>query len=360
MAEIDEEAAERMLRNARLMLGIALLAALISVPALFAAKAGLFMVCWVASFLGGLGGVRDAARGSRGNVPMMYLSLVLVFVPGVNIVPLAYYLWRATKALSGDLEAAEPEAPAAARPARPASATPRPGVASAPRAAPAQRPVPGAATPAQARARLLTAIASVRLAGVDLQGADGPMLRVSIPNAPPGTEGSAPVMRATQGVFGVSYLIDQGDHYAHANVDELRGSGLTLDALHMVGVKNLARLVNGKPGLQVLPQADGVFGLVMGGQFEASLVLVDALWDEALRKHYKTAPVVTMPARDMLAFCDEGSAAGIEGLRAMAERIRTGGEGFMTDKLYVRKEGRWQELQAGKPGGDLPPLEFPR
>jgi hypothetical protein len=190
-----------------------------------------------------------------------------------------------------------------------------------------------------------------------LKGPDGP-LQVSVSNAPPGSEGSIPVMRGTQGTFAVSYLIDQGSDYAYANAGELQASGLSLDALHMVGVKNLARQVNAKPGLQVVPQPDGVFGLVMGGQFEASLVLVDALWDETLRKHYKTAPVITMPARDMLAFCDEGSGAGIAGLRAIAERIRSAGEGFMTDKLFVRRDGKWQEFAGGAARADLPPLEF--
>jgi hypothetical protein len=340
---------EKLLRNARMLLFIALPAAVVAIPALFLAKAGLFMVCWFAAFLGGLGGVRDAARGSGGNPVLMYLSLVLVFMPVANVPPIAYYLWRAMRGLAGELEAPEPE-PAPPPPRKPA-----------PQARPAatSRPAPAAARAATPRARLLTAIASVKAAGLDLDGADGTMLKVNIPLAPDAGEADMPVMRATAGTFAVCYLLDEGGHYAYANAGELKAAGLSLEALHMVGVKNLARQVGGSPGLRMVPQPHGVFGLVLGGQFESSLVLVDALWDETLRKHYKTAPVVTIPARDMLAFCDEASEAGLAGLRAIAERIRAGGDGFMTDKLFVRRDGRWQELRHDKPR-DLPPLEFGR
>jgi hypothetical protein len=74
-------------------------------------------------------------------------------------------------------------------------------------------------------------------------------------------------------------------------------------------------------------------------------------------KHAPNGPVVAIPARDMCAFCDAGSATGVAQLRALAARIAAGGNHLIGDKLFVRQAGRWRTLEAEAPR-ELPPLDF--
>jgi hypothetical protein len=153
------------------------------------------------------------------------------------------------------------------------------------------------------------------------------------------------------------YAVDEGQHFSYVNLGEMEAAGMSVEDLHRVGLRNLAARINdGKPGLTLVPQAS-FHALVMGGDFEASLVLIDELWDGSLKQYTPNGPVVTVPARDMCAFCDAASAEGIRQLRTVAQQTTQGGQGLVSDKLLVRKAGNWQEFtDPGKP--ELAPLEF--
>jgi hypothetical protein len=75
--------------------------------------------------------------------------------------------------------------------------------------------------------------------------------------------------------------------------------------------------------------------------FEASLLLVDALWDGALSQYAPNGFGIAVPARDVLAFADAGSASAIDELRAVVSRIFPGGDHLITPELYRRQSGRW-------------------
>jgi hypothetical protein len=78
-----------------------------------------------------------------------------------------------------------------------------------------------------------------------------------------------------------------------------------------------------------------VFAVLFGGNFEASLVLIDPLWDEHLAHLAPNGYVIAIPNRDILAFCDARCLAGIETLRGMIE-IAQGGDHPITTTLYRR------------------------
>jgi hypothetical protein len=80
----------------------------------------------------------------------------------------------------------------------------------------------------------------------------------------------------------------------------------------------------------------------MGGNFEASLVLLDELWDGPLKQYTPNGAVVTVPARDMCAFCDARSAQGITELKRVAARVSKGGDHLISETLLMRKDGNWQ------------------
>lgn len=88
-----------------------------------------------------------------------------------------------------------------------------------------------------------------------------------------------PPLRACADVFGVGYHVDAGSHWVSVSRDEMRERGLDLDQLHRRALANLAALAKGKPGLRVEEDASKASyrGLVLDGDHEACLVLLDAL-----------------------------------------------------------------------------------
>ena len=198
---------------------------------------------------------------------------------------------------------------------------------------------------ASARQHVSKAIACVKHAGltgvqpgasdlrIDLQGATIP-------------ESQQPVLYVAPGGFGVVYLIDEGDHFVYANRGDLSDADVSADQLHQIGLKNLIAQTgkaDGRPGLSV--RQNGTFhALLMGGHFEASLVLVDAVWDnDHIRSIAPNGCVAALPARDLLAFCDAQSAQGIADLQAFSQRATTNADHLLTPDLFVRTNGQWSK-----------------
>lgn len=101
--------------------------------------------------------------------------------------------------------------------------------------------------------------------------------------------------------------------------------------------------------------------LAMGGEFEASLLLVDALWERGgvLAGYTPNGAIAAIPARDVCAFCDARSKIGLDGVRKVAANPPAEARHALTTRLFARRDGRWRVLgePAAKPK-DLPPLEF--
>jgi hypothetical protein len=55
--------------------------------------------------------------------------------------------------------------------------------------------------------------------------------------------------------------------------------------------------------------------------------------------------VVAVPARDVLAFTDAKSAAGIAELRGLVDRLFPGGDHLISPDLYKRDAGRWLRVE---------------
>lgn len=169
--------------------------------------------------------------------------------------------------------------------------------------------------------------------------------------------GSAPgpltVRRSWQGGFAVAYLVDEGDHFSCVSEARLRAEGAGVQELHRAGLQNLMALITGEPGLVVRPQG-AIRVLEIGGMFEASLVLLDALWDGPLQAYVPNGAVVALPARDVCAFCDARSPERVREMRRLARRMTATGRHVLTESLFLRSQGRWLPWPAGQATGPLP------
>jgi hypothetical protein len=152
----------------------------------------------------------------------------------------------------------------------------------------------------------------------------------------------APVLRRLTSGLLVAYLVDAGDQFEYVQERDLAQDGINADELHAIGLANLASRDAG--GVRVAPHPGGqMFAVLMGGNFEASLILVDWLWDEGFRRFVGGDYVVAVPARDLLAFCDVTSADGLRDLGAVCQRAQSPGVSHrISDRLYRRRDRGWQ------------------
>lgn len=182
---------------------------------------------------------------------------------------------------------------------------------------------------AETNARLLRSVACLKVSDTeDLAGFAGAVL----------PEAEAPLVKDLgYGLF-ATYLVDEGAHLRYVQNRDLTDSDFTAEGLHECALNNLARSCEGKAQVQ---QHGPIRGVFFDGVLEASLMLIDPLWDVHLAHLAPNGFVAALPARDVLAFCDTSSKEGIEALRQMAARVTATGDHLLTQKLYTRRSGRW-------------------
>ncbi len=96
---------------------------------------------------------------------------------------------------------------------------------------------------------------------------------------------------------------------------------------------------------RILPEVryhdlDGMLMLVADGNFEASLLLFDDLWDgETLP--LKGEIVVAVPARDFLLATTSDNKQGLNEMREFVDGAGETFSHFVSDKLFVRRGGSW-------------------
>ncbi|MBI2771300.1 MAG: hypothetical protein HYX47_16875 [Burkholderiales bacterium] len=332
-----------------------LLAALMMVePFLHLRSPFIMLGIYVATLVCGAIGIVTANRALQGRSSI--IGILFLFLPLFNVVALMMSLTPARAALRRNqlneeadrLLAAEQERLKRREASRKLDAASAPQTAARTAAKPA---------PPKPNDRIARAVAYVKHAGLgDLP--EGQILNIrTTAGGPEIPEQDLPVVRTAKGAFALFYAVDEGAHFSFISRGELQAAGITGDALHAIGLANLTAIANGgAPGLSLTP-AGTVHGLVMGGNYEASLMVVDALWDGMLKPYTPNGAVAVVPSRDVCAFCDAGSADGIAHLRNIVANVSQGGDRLLSDKLYIRTNQRWLEYTGGgKP--ELAPLEF--
>ena len=152
------------------------------------------------------------------------------------------------------------------------------------------------------------------------------------------SEEDSPILKRIGGGLLVAYLVDEGDSFAYVQGKHLRVTGIDKDQLHARAVENLRHLTEGKVTIR---QNGPTYALFFDGNFEASLILLDEMWDEDLVQYHGGEPVVAIPARDVLCFCNASSVDGIDELRAVISRCWPNGDHLLSEKLFRRMNRTW-------------------
>jgi uncharacterized protein YtpQ (UPF0354 family) len=83
--------------------------------------------------------------------------------------------------------------------------------------------------------------------------------------------------------------------------------------------------------------------LTAGGDFEASLLLLDDLWHRQ-ESIVKGELVAAVPARDVLLFAGSNFDIGLRELRTAVEKVSENGSYLISKRLLVRRNNRWEEF----------------
>src|SRR5690606_12044752 len=114
------------------------------------------------------------------------------------------------------------------------------------------------------------------------------------------------------------YLIDEGERATYVQNRHLPEAQIALDELHELAIENLAKKCKGNLQLHEFVH---VFALTLGGTFEASLLLVDAVWDKWIRDSVENGFLAVIPDKATLvlyfpqSFCGSNYSVAVSMLR---------------------------------------------
>jgi hypothetical protein len=87
----------------------------------------------------------------------------------------------------------------------------------------------------------------------------------------------APIIKDLTNSLCVAYVVDEGGHFKYLQNRDCEKSGLSKSEIHKISVRNLAELA--KERIQIRPYGN-IYAVMLDGNFEASLILVDGLWEK--------------------------------------------------------------------------------
>src|SRR5215204_2171614 len=113
------------------------------------------------------------------------------------------------------------------------------------------------------------------------------------------SEPDSPVLLDLKNGLLVAYLVDDGQAFSYVQHYHLAEAGITIAQLHEYGLSNLRQIAKEKLRVQ---EYGPIYTVFLDGNFEASLILVDELWDKGLADLVQGEFIAALPARDVLAF----------------------------------------------------------
>lgn len=149
----------------------------------------------------------------------------------------------------------------------------------------------------------------------------------------------SPVMKTLNDDLLVAYVVNTGDSFSYVQYRDLETDSVSEAELHEIGLRNLAAFAD-SGNLRVVPHGN-IFAVLLNGNFEASMILLDQLWTESLREFVSGDFLVATPARDILAFCDASSTTGRTELMQVIDRLKASQDHPLTQQLYVRRGRNW-------------------
>lgn len=137
----------------------------------------------------------------------------------------------------------------------------------------------------------------------------------------------------------IIYAEDSPQNIRYFTAKDLEKAHIQQEDLRSLACENLKRVI---PKIE-RHGGDGLFMLAAGGSYEASLLLIDSVWD-GLKKDVKGDIVIAIPTRDVLIVTGSDDSQGINKMNQIVKEASAQGSYRLTSKLFVHRHGRWVEF----------------
>lgn len=149
--------------------------------------------------------------------------------------------------------------------------------------------------------------------------------------------GAAGLSEQLAGEVWVVYAYNLPEMFVPVRTEDLAKWKLSKAQLRARAVENLQRQL---PPLE-RQGGDGRWMFVAGGNFEASLLMVDSVWKD-MAPDIQGDPVVAVPARELLFVTGSRDTKGLETIRAIATDAFSKVEYPISPRLLIRRGGTWE------------------
>ncbi len=145
----------------------------------------------------------------------------------------------------------------------------------------------------------------------------------------------SPVLRPVGSGLVAAYVVDEPEGLVYVQQRHLDLAGMDAAQLHRLALDNLDKLCSQHMRVE---KHGPIFGVFVDGNFEASMFLLQALWQRDLADLVDQGYMVAVPARDIMAFCDMASEEGVATLKEMVERVHQNGDHLISKNTFrIRK-----------------------
>ncbi|MCC6808218.1 MAG: DUF1444 family protein [Deltaproteobacteria bacterium] len=135
----------------------------------------------------------------------------------------------------------------------------------------------------------------------------------------------------------IVYAIDQPKGIAYVSDKELAALAVPAAELRALAIANLRRVLP-----KIERHGEAAYMLTAGGSFEASLLLLDDVWDNAA-KGIEGELVAAVPTRDVILYTGTQSEAGMASMRASMQRLSGDSVSYpVSQQWLVRRGGKWE------------------
>jgi uncharacterized protein YtpQ (UPF0354 family) len=152
----------------------------------------------------------------------------------------------------------------------------------------------------------------------------------------------------------VAYALDTGKQYVYLSNARLREFGIPLEDLEAIALRNLKALTQNGLKMGTLdfsdqnPQIKPFYALMLDGNLEPSMMLVDEFWNHAQTICNDDVIAVSIPARDELFFSPFKLIESFRTMKVFASKRwdeAVAENRGLSGSLYIRKKGKWYQFR---------------
>lgn len=152
------------------------------------------------------------------------------------------------------------------------------------------------------------------------------------------SDDDSPVERPLVADLILFYAFDQPDYFTMVARRDLVRLALDRNSLHAIAINNLRRIIPPPELHEVFP---GAFMLTCGGNFEATTLLLDEVWQQ-LSAIVPGDLVVAVPARDLVIITGSDNHGGLAFVRSKVSNILETADHTLTRHFLVKNENGWR------------------